>query len=66
MAVGLWSASGGFVGVVIGRAQYVQAECYRGVRSRHTAVLREAVHLRVRMYVGHDVLGTSHIVYSVL
>ena len=49
--LGLWSASGGFVGVVIGRAQYVQAECYRGVRSRHTAVWRGAVHLRVRMYV---------------
>ena len=62
--LGLWSASGGFVGVVVGRAQYVQAECYRGVRSRHTAVWRGAVHLRVRMYVGHDVLGTSITSYT--
>ena len=49
--LGPWSASGGFVGVVVGRAQYVQAECYRGVRSRHTAVWRGAVH--PRMVHGH-------------
>ena len=35
-----------------------------GVRSRHTAVWRGAVHLRVRMYVGHDVLGTSITSYT--
>ena len=51
------------LGVVVGCAQHVQAECYRGsgAVTAYGRVARGGSSARVRMYV-----GTSHIAYSVL